>query len=448
MVEVRARVRAELRRRLPATATAADVEAASLQLAREMFGPVIGEELTARAAEAPRDERCVQCGHKLRLVDAARARQLTGILGESRYTRAYLHCGHCRQGYVPADQLLGLGPGAWLPSLLEAAARLGIEVPFAQAASALAEAVHLPVPEEDVRRATEGIGAVAEAEQQAAIAKAERSEEQPGLAAADTLAVAVDGCMVHVDGAWHEAKVAVCAPCGPEVETDPDTGRKRLALGQQHFAVGLEDAERFWYRTYALAVARGLGGRQVRHVVALGDGAEWIWNRAKTFFGVPGVEVIEIVDIWHARQYVWKVGNAVFGQGTAEAVAWAEPLCAVLRDEGATPVLAALGQLAPEDADGADAVRLGLEYFGGNASRMRYPEFAAAGLPVGSGMVEGGCKQVVQAREKGTGMRWRRKGAQAVASLRAIHRSGQWARFWARQPQMRRPTARSLRSAA
>jgi hypothetical protein len=59
-------------------------------------------------------------------------------------------------------------------------------------------------------------------------------------------------------------------------------------------------------------------------------------------------------------------------------------------------------------------------------------------------MVEGGCKQVVQAREKGAGMRWRRKGAQAVASLRAVHRSREWARFWARQPH----TARSLGSAA
>ena len=150
----------------------------------------------------------------------------------------------------------------------------------------------------------------------------------------------------------------------------------------------------------------------------------------------------------HARQHVWKVGNAVFGQGSPAAAAWAEPLCQALLDEGAAPLLAAIGQLAPEDGDAAKEVRLGLEYFGENASRMRYPEFTAAGLPVGSGMVEGACKQVVQAREKGAGMRWRRKGAQAVASLRAVHRSGQWKRFWARQPQMRRPAARSLASTA
>ena len=66
---------------------------------------------------------------------------------------------------------------------------------------------------------------------------------------------------------------------------------------------------------------------------------------------------------------------------------------------------------------------------------MRYPEFAAAALPVGSGMVEGACKQVVQARQKHAGRRWRSKGAQ-------------WAAFWARHPHMRRPTARDLISHA
>ena len=53
----------------------------------------------------------------------------------------------------------------------------------------------------------------------------------------------------------------------------------------------------------------------------------------------------------------------------------------------------------------AEAVRPGRDYFSRNALRMRYPEFAAAALPLGSGMVEGGRKQAVEAREKDAGMR-------------------------------------------
>jgi len=107
----------------------------------------------------------------------------------------------------------------------------------------------------------------------------------------------------------------------------------------------------------------------------------------------------------------------------------------------------ALAQLAPDGADAIHEVRLGLDYFGQNASRMRYPEFAAAGLPLGSGMVEGACKQVLEAR-------WGRRYALATERCpsggQPSRHSPLWrvARFWARQPHIRRSTARSLRGAA
>jgi hypothetical protein len=44
------------------------------------------------------------------------------------------------------------------------------------------------------------------------------------------------------------------------------------------------------------------------------------------------------------------------------------------------------------------------EYFQRNAERMRYPAFRAQGLFVGSGVVEAGCKVVIGARLKCSGM--------------------------------------------
>ncbi len=350
----------------------------------------------------------------------------------------------CVVGYTPADQVLGVGAGAWMPSLTEATARLGIEVPFETAAEALAEALGVPVPTKDARRATEGIGAVAEAEEQAAVDRVKQCKEQPGEETTEPLVVVVDGCMVHVGKAWHEMKVGVCAPLGPAYEEDPDTGQMRLALGQQQFCTRQEDAEPFSYRWYALLVAMGLGGRQVRRVIVLGDGAEWIWRRAEAFLGVAGGEVIEIVDRWHARQHLWHVAHAVFGEGSAEAAAWAEPMAKALLDEGVRPVLHAIRTLQPRTEAAQEVVRLALEYFSDHAPRMRYPEFARAGWPVGSGMVESACKLVVAARQKGAGMRWRGIGCQSVATLRAVHRSGPSDRFWQRLPHMRRPLARHL----
>jgi hypothetical protein len=70
-------------------------------------------------------------------------------------------------------------------------------------------------------------------------------------------------------------------------------------------------------------------------------------------------------------------------------------------------------------------------YFEPNARRMQYQAFREEGLPIGSGMVEGGaCKALVGDRLKGTGMRWSRPGAQAMLTLRAELISQRWEEAW------------------
>ena len=70
---------------------------------------------------------------------------------------------------------------------------------------------------------------------------------------------------------------------------------------------------------------------------------------------------------------------------------------------------------------------------------MDYPQFIARQLPIGSGVVESANKTLITAREKGAGMRWTGTGAQAVASLQAVHRSGRWETFGRSHPPRRRP---------
>jgi hypothetical protein len=46
--------------------------------------------------------------------------------------------------------------------------------------------------------------------------------------------------------------------------------------------------------------------------------------------------------------------------------------------------------------------------------RMRYPQFSARGLQIGSGPVEAACKVITGQRLKGAGMRWSDAGAANV----------------------------------
>jgi hypothetical protein len=81
---------------------------------------------------------------------------------------------------------------------------------------------------------------------------------------------------------------------------DAETGRLRLRWGAASSGAGFEGAQEFWYRAYAEACRRGLGTAAVHTVVLLGDAAEWIWRLGRAFLALPGVELVEIIDLYHA----------------------------------------------------------------------------------------------------------------------------------------------------
>jgi hypothetical protein len=53
-------------------------------------------------------------------------------------------------------------------------------------------------------------------------------------------------------------------------------------------------------------------------------------------------------------------------------------------------------------------------YVTNQAGRMADAQYRALGLDIGSGIVEGGAKALIGAREKGSGKRWTVAGAEAV----------------------------------
>jgi len=437
------------------TSDLAGMEQRLRQVGRVVFGAVVERVATVREATEERGA-CPACGGCLQSVDQARRRTLQGLVGDYTLYRSYYQCGACTQGHAPLDARLGLGTGSLSPGLLRVVCREGIEGGFVDTGDRVVESVGVTIDAEVLRRLSEGIGAVAEAEVQAAMTRVARG--RPAWMDAATavtmapesgvLAVEVDGMFVHRDDDWHEMKVVTVAPLGPGVEVDADTGRARLCWGRASYGAGFEEAQAFWGRAHVEACRRGLGTPAVRTVVTLGDGAEWIWRHARAFLALPGVELVEIIDLYHAYEYLWAVGNAVFGEGTAAAAAWVEPLKTRLYTEGAAPLHATLTTLArtacvpatnaAAESAAAMAVRRAIEYVTTNAARLDYPAFITRQFPIGSGAVESSCKSLVQARTKGAGMRWSAAGAQQVVSLRALHRSGRWDAFWQSQPQRAR----------
>lgn len=242
----------------------AAIEHCFQQAMRVVGGTFLTHVLGERASEVPRPEACPTCGKGVRLIDAARARSLQTLVGDACMRRPVYVCTRCHEGYAPLDTAMGVGSMRLSPGLARVACRLGIEEAFETAADVRQETRGVHLLPEAVRRVSEAVGAVAEAAHQERSTRLRHGALVEPAGGVETLVVAVDGVLAHLDDAWHEMKVGRAAPLGPDLQTDPRSGRVLLRLGDSHCGAGLEEAEGAWYRFYLLALDAGLGRATTR----------------------------------------------------------------------------------------------------------------------------------------------------------------------------------------
>jgi hypothetical protein len=211
-----------------------------------------------------------------------------------------------------------------------------------------------------------------------------------------------------------------------------DEGTPVRDAGSVTYSAGIESAAShdtdtipsdFAQRVEREALRRGFD-RATRRVV-LGDGAPWIWNLADEFF--PGA--VQIVDLFHAKEYLSKVAKAIYGAGSDLAAHWAKQQHDDLDQGKLEAVLAAMSL----HADTNEEARKCVDYITRNRQRMCYREFRARGLCTSTGVVEAGCKVAIGTRLKRTGMHWTVAGADAIIALRCCKLSGRFEDFWERR---------------
>ena len=172
------------------------------------------------------------------------------------------------------------------------------------------------------------------------------------------------------------------------------------------------------------AIRRGLA--LATQVVLLIDGAAGLANMGQLCFA----NAIQIVDFYHALEHAGKVLVALLGSKEHPDYKrrlgyWARQL---LKDRVQTLIAQARKECA--DKSQAQAVEKELGYFVDNVARMQYGTFRRQGFFIGSGVVEAGCKTVIGARCKQSGMFWGEPGAENILALRCIHASHRLDDFW------------------
>ena len=147
----------------------------------------------------------------------------------------------------------------------------------------------------------------------------------------------------------------------------------------------------------------------------------------------PRVEAI-ILDFYHVSEYIHGWCKARHPHDAEAAEKLATTWCHRVKHKGGQSMLAELQayDASAASAEAQEVHRVTLVYFENQVHRMDYPTYRAKGWPIGSGSVEAACKQVVNERLNGTGMRWGEPGGDSVCHLRALFRSesSQWSDFW------------------
>lgn len=163
--------------------------------------------------------------------------------------------------------------------------------------------------------------------------------------------------------------------------------------------------------------------------VALADGAADNWD-----FLNPRSD-LQILDFYHATEYLSDVADAVFASQPQLRGQWMKDAAHRLKHEygSATQLIVEMEQFLeqPLKKDHGKQVRKALTYFKNHESMMTYAEHVDRKLPIGSGVTEAACKLIIKQRLCSSGMRWKDTGAAAVLTLRALsYSTGRWEQFW------------------
>lgn len=339
--------------------------------------------------------------------------------------RVYFVCRVCRAGWHGADARLGVSGGR-----TRQAERLvclaGASWPFAQASKYLAELSGLKVSPNTVRHVCRQ-----EAPRVAAW-QAEPEASEKYRKAAGNVEFQTDGTCVNTQEGWKEMRVGVFAKRAPGASAEPrEWSTRALPAPSARVAfAAIEDHDTFAAR-WPL-VAQRLGIRPHGMIDVWADGAKWIWERVDFHFAFAR----GTLDVFHALEHVSAAAKTLYGEGTQQAAAWSERGRQTLLAEGWSGIERVINEArvnavrAPERA----ALTELDNYLRPHAARLNYAERLAAGRPIGSGLIEGACKNYLGRRLKQTGARWKRENANHMATLGSLTYADQWTDYWKNPP--------------
>jgi hypothetical protein len=257
---------------------------------------------------------------------------------------------------------------------------------------------------------------------------------------ATTVIGQMDGCMVPI---------VTIKPI--ENDESPRDGRKRrelswqearLALGHNidkvapHYAATMGSVEETTDLLVDCLIKAGAGEPTNLH--CMGDGATWIVNR---IMDKLGGRATFLLDFYHLSEYLANAADVIAGQ---QKQTWLRQQQERIKENRVNEVLDELlahceshdptkcrRRHGPNEKEECPVDRC-KRYIESRLDYLDYQGAIQAGLPIGTGEVEGGHRSVIQLRIKQSGAWWLVENVQKILALRTNRANQEWESYWAK----------------
>ena len=314
----------------------------------------------------------------------------------------------------------------------------GADDAFEEACKKLKEHYGIEVPTSATRAITEQHGKAMKEEQESAL------ESQLPEGGVEQLIVETDGSMLPV--------VSITPREGAKSSKD---GRKRRKLEWKEARLSLaRDPNTVTPRYEAIMgeveeVAAQLidcvikaGGGRATYLHCVGDGAPWIATTVRDKFGA---QAKFLIDFYHLGDYLAAAAEVIAGKQKQD---WFSHQKQCMKQNKVSEVLEELvshcrsglvrdGETKPRlENTSKDEKECPVEackrYIENRIEYIDYHGAIVAGLPIGSGEVEGGHRSVIQQRLKLSGAWWLIQNINKMLALRTNRANNEWDAYWAR----------------
>ena len=365
-----------------------------------------------------------------------RAIDYLSIFGAIEINRSYYYKkGH--GGICPLDEQLNLPDRKYSYLLQRWLSAYCVKDTYDEAVKGLEELLGISIPKRSMQMVMQDVSQKTDA----------FWEQQPCPAGdAQIMVISADGKGVPMKHSWDrespkrlkkgqkrtKKKEAIAGIIYTVSRQGQSSGSSQVRVVNKEVYASLLGKEHVYNHLKKRADLRGLADKNLLdEALFMADGDPALWTQKEAHF--PGMT--ENLDFYHASEYLWEIAHMFLAEGTKEAAQWVQQKEVQLKAGRVGYMIGGLKQMLTKGkrirGQGKhDRLKQIIGYFERNRHRMQYDKCLTLGYPIGTGAVEGTCKNLVKERMEGSGMRWTVPGAEAVLRLRSVYQSHYWSDFW------------------